>query len=257
MFFCSRTPPCCLVVFDSRAASRVSHPSCDSRSFRRTPRCSATSRMSPGRPPVSVDRRARIGRRQGATLDPLARRTDSTGLHDTEGAAFPFWSPSGDSLAFFAGGKLWIVIVDGGTRTWSPMRRTVEAVPGIATALFVFAPDREGPLMQVPEAGRPTRRRDRPSPDPKNEATSGRTSCPMAATFSTLLTAIHARIPQPVRRRARGGARTALIPRASSNAVYGASGFVFFAQGRHSWRRRSTFRRLALDRNRGDHRSTA
>ena len=74
-------------------------------------------------------------------------------LPDTEGAAFPFWSPTSDAIGFFAGGKLWTVRVDGG----SP-RVVCDAPEGRGGAWnrqgrIVFAPGREGPLFQVAADG--------------------------------------------------------------------------------------------------------
>jgi hypothetical protein len=74
-------------------------------------------------------------------------------MPDTEGAAFPFWSPASDAIGFFAGGKLWTVRVNGG----SP-RVVCDAPEGRGGAWnrqgrIVFAPGREGPLFQIAADG--------------------------------------------------------------------------------------------------------
>ncbi len=82
-------------------------------------------------------------------LDTLAARS----VPDTEDATFPFWSPTSDALGFFAGGKLWIVAIAGG----SP-RVVCDAPNGRGgtwnrEGIIVFAPGREGPLLRVEASG--------------------------------------------------------------------------------------------------------
>ena len=74
-------------------------------------------------------------------------------LPDTEGASFPFWSPTSDALGFFAGRQLWIVDLSGG----GP-RVVADAPNGRGgtwnrDGIIVFAPDREGGLFRVPATG--------------------------------------------------------------------------------------------------------
>ena len=54
-------------------------------------------------------------------------------LTGTEGAMYPFWSPDGKFLAFFAGGKLKKLDLSGGTRFPSVMSSRVAAGPGPPT----------------------------------------------------------------------------------------------------------------------------
>jgi eukaryotic-like serine/threonine-protein kinase len=74
-------------------------------------------------------------------------------LPGTEGATYPFWSPDGTSVGFFAGGKLKTVSVGSGTLeeicdapngrggSWSPL------------GVIIFTPNIYSPLMRVPDTG--------------------------------------------------------------------------------------------------------
>ena len=82
-------------------------------------------------------------------LDMLVARP----LPETDGAAFPFWSPSSDQLGFFAAGELWTIDLAGG----SP-RPVADAPNGRGgtwnrDGIIVFAPDSEGGLFRVPATG--------------------------------------------------------------------------------------------------------
>jgi Tol biopolymer transport system component len=71
----------------------------------------------------------------------------------TEGAAFPFWSPSSDEIGFFAGGQLRAIGLSAATH------RVVCSAPNGRGGTWnkqgqiVFTPHREGPLARVPDAG--------------------------------------------------------------------------------------------------------
>ncbi len=97
-----------------------------------------------------------VGRRDGGAIHLIVRNL-STGeyrsLAGTEGATFPFWSPDSRWIGFFADGKLRKVLGAGG-----PVQILCEAHDGrggswSASGVIVFAPDIQGPLMQVSDGG--------------------------------------------------------------------------------------------------------
>ena len=74
-------------------------------------------------------------------------------LRGTENVYFPFWSPDGEYLAFFANGKLKKVLSTGG-----PVLTVCDASQGRSgdwnkDDTIVFTPDYRGPLFMVPAAG--------------------------------------------------------------------------------------------------------
>jgi Tol biopolymer transport system component len=74
-------------------------------------------------------------------------------LAGTDGGTFPFWSPDGRWLGFFADGRLRKMQADGG-----PVQSICEAHAGRGGAwgaddTIVFAPDIRGPLMRVSAGG--------------------------------------------------------------------------------------------------------
>ena len=74
-------------------------------------------------------------------------------LRGTEAGTFPFWSPDGRWLGFFSEGKLRKIPSTGG-----PVQVLCDAHEGRGgswskSGVIVFAPDIQGPLMQVPEGG--------------------------------------------------------------------------------------------------------
>ena len=72
-----------------------------------------------------------------------------TQLPGTEGASFPFWSPDGANLAFFANGKLQKVAVSGGA---PQMLANVQAARGGSwgsRGVIIYEPDAGSPLWRV------------------------------------------------------------------------------------------------------------
>ena len=85
-------------------------------------------------------------------LRPLAS-VQVTPVVGTEGAFFPFWSPDGKQLGFFAGGKLKRVAASGG-----PVLELGDAPAGRGASwssqgFILYAPDSTGRLYRIPEAG--------------------------------------------------------------------------------------------------------
>ena len=83
---------------------------------------------------------------------PLDSR-DARPVPGTEGASRPFWSPDSQSLAFFSGGKLRRVSLEGGgvlTVADAPNGRGGDWNPD---GIIVFAPNPGGTLSRVPAAG--------------------------------------------------------------------------------------------------------
>ncbi len=78
---------------------------------------------------------------------------ETLALEGTENAIFPFWSPDGSTIAFFADGKLKKTEAGGG-----PIQILADAPQGrggtwSTEGLIIFAPDIEGPLMTIPAGG--------------------------------------------------------------------------------------------------------
>jgi len=74
-------------------------------------------------------------------------------VQGTEGASYPFWSPDGSFIGFFADGKLKKVRATGGTpQVLCPAPNGRGAAWGVGDVI-VFAPDTFGPLSQVPASG--------------------------------------------------------------------------------------------------------
>jgi len=158
-------------------------------------------------------------------LDTLAARP----LPGTDGATFPFWSPRGEAVAFFAGGKLRCVDLAAGN-----VRVIGDAPNGRggswhANGTIVFAPDRDGGLFHVAAAGGPpvplttvNRPRERghlwPEFLPEGDRFLYLADSSQSEHHNLFIGALDGRPP------------ARLFPLAS-NAVYG-NGFLFFARDR-------------------------
>ena len=82
--------------------------------------------------------------------------TTAQPLAGTDGATFPFWSPDGRSVGFFAGGALKRVDLGGGApQTLAPAPTSFRGGTWNAESVIVFAPSNGGPLMRVAATGGP------------------------------------------------------------------------------------------------------
>jgi hypothetical protein len=74
-------------------------------------------------------------------------------LPGSEGATYPFWSPDGRELAFFADGKLKRMPASGGAVTTVCASESSRGGSWSARGEIVFSPTPFGPLLRVPAAG--------------------------------------------------------------------------------------------------------
>ena len=74
-------------------------------------------------------------------------------LSGTTGAAFPFWSPDGRRIGFFAAGKLKIADILGGTVEVLADARAGRGGTWNRDGIIVFAPDIGGPLFRISDTG--------------------------------------------------------------------------------------------------------
>jgi len=74
-------------------------------------------------------------------------------LAGTEGAKFPFWSPDGRQIGFFANGKLMTIEASGGSPKTICVARSGRGGTWGGKGVIVFAPDEATSLFQVSAAG--------------------------------------------------------------------------------------------------------
>ncbi len=160
------------------------------------------------------------------SLDTLTARA----VPDTDEAALPFWSPTGESLGFFASGKLWVVnLADGSPRVLADAPRG-RGGSWNQDGVILFTPDREGPLFRVPAAGGNVSAVTTVAPEER-----GHLYPHFLPDGRRFLYLGNSDVPEHHNLFAGDLASappTPLVPRASSNALYGADGFLFYRQGR-------------------------
>ena len=96
-----------------------------------------------------------VARRQGEYQlwrRPLAS-TEAYPIPGTVGGAFPFWSPDSQQIAFFAGGKLKRVALDGSRPTDVAEASAGRGGTWRTAGVILFAPSAAGVLQTVPASG--------------------------------------------------------------------------------------------------------
>ena len=78
---------------------------------------------------------------------------DAVPLADTVGATYPFWSPDGGSIGYFAQGKLWVISAAGGAPRALAAAPTGRGAAWGPDGQIVFAPSTSGPLFRVSASG--------------------------------------------------------------------------------------------------------
>ena len=193
------------------------------------------SSSTPAPPVLSPDgRRIAFGARDAAgktflwvrSLDALAARA----LPETEGATYPFWSPDGSALGFFARGKLMRIGVDGG-----PPQSVCNAPDGRGGSWgsrgdILLAPDPRGPIVRVRAGGG--------DPVPVTRLPSGKSEAahrwpsflPDGQHFLYFVHDPDAPKSQGVWVGSIASSETTRLLPVASNAVYSPPGFVVFAR---------------------------
>jgi serine/threonine protein kinase/Tol biopolymer transport system component len=87
---------------------------------------------------------------------------DNRVLAGTEGAGFPFWSPDGRAIGFFAGNKLKRIDVAGGAPIVIADAPNARGGDWNADGVILFAPGVQAPIMRVPAGGGPVEQVTRP-----------------------------------------------------------------------------------------------
>jgi Tol biopolymer transport system component len=72
-----------------------------------------------------------------------------TPLLGTQGASYPFWSPDGVSVGFFANGKLQKIAISGGTPQVIATAVNARGGSWSGKGVIIFAPDPQSPLQRV------------------------------------------------------------------------------------------------------------
>ena len=81
--------------------------------------------------------------------------TTAQPLAGTDGALYPFWSPDGRSIGFFAGGQLKRIDLGGGAPQTVATASNPRGGTWNADGVILFAPNYGGSLVRVPASGGP------------------------------------------------------------------------------------------------------
>lgn len=76
-----------------------------------------------------------------------------TALPGTQGASYPFWSPDGGSVAFFANGKLLKMAISGGTPQVLATALAGRGGSWGSKGVIIYAPDAQSPLQRISADG--------------------------------------------------------------------------------------------------------
>jgi Tol biopolymer transport system component len=81
---------------------------------------------------------------------------EASAVPETTGAQYPFWSPDGRALGFFAEGKLKVIDLRGGSPRVLADAPTGRGGTWSGDGTILFAPNITSPILSVPAAGGPT-----------------------------------------------------------------------------------------------------
>jgi len=174
---------------------------------------------------------------------------DARSLADTEGASFPFWSPDGRSLAYFADGKLKKLDISGGS-----VEALCDAPSGRGgtwnkDGIIVFTPDAQlgGGLYRVPASGGTPVQISKPDPNRKEQShrwpeflPDGKHFLYLAANFAGKRSANSIYIGSLDSNEKR------FVVEASGNAAYAAPGYLLFPHEKTLLAQRFDSKRLML-----------
>ena len=151
-------------------------------------------------------------------------------LGDSEDAAFPFWAPDGRSLGFFAAGKLWVVdVASGRTRALADVGNA-RGGSWNQSGVILFSPDREGGIYRVSAAGGAVSPVTTVTPEERGHVWPH--FLPDGRHFLYLADSTRPEHHSLFAGELGRDTRIRLVERASSRALFGAGGFLFFADQR-------------------------